>query len=145
MTNIHFWPNQPIHVRIKLDTLRDTVVVPEPSVLLSQQGEFVFVVGPPPTSADEMPAAEMRIVQTGQLQEDGTKVITSGLKPANKLWCKARYFLRPTMPLIVTGVGRQATAAAAPAAASASAPAAGAAPSTNQRSKTISSAFFFAR
>jgi len=117
-----FWPNQPVHVRILLDTLHDAVVVPEPSVLISQQGEFVFVVGTPAKPGD-MPPAEMRLVETGQTQDDGMKVITSGLKPGEQVVVQGQVFLAPTMPLIVTQLDGNPTAAAqtAPATAGASA------------------------
>jgi len=120
-----FWPNQPIQVRILLDTMKDAMVVPESSVLLSQQGEFVFVVGQPAKPGD-MPPAEMRLVQTGQTQEDGTKVITSGLKIGEQVVVQGQVFLAPTMPLIITELDGKPTAAA-PAAPAPSAPGASAA------------------
>ncbi len=95
-----FWPNQPVQVRILLDTLRNAVVVPEDSILMSQQGEFVFVVGKAAKPGD-LPPAEMRVVQTGQTQDDGMKVITSGLKPGEQVVVEGQLFLAPTMPLIV--------------------------------------------
>lgn len=119
-----FWPNQPIHVRILLDTLHDAIVVPEPAVLLSQQGEFVFVVAPA-AKAGDMPTAEMRVVKAGQLQEDGTKVITSGLKAGETVVVQGQVFLAPTMPLIISELNGKPTTAAVPAAGSASGSAAG--------------------
>ncbi|HTB63625.1 MAG TPA: efflux RND transporter periplasmic adaptor subunit, partial [Opitutales bacterium] len=96
-----FWPNQPVDVRILLDTLKDSVVVPESAVLMSQQGEFVFVADAAAKSGD-MPTAEMRVVQTGQTQDDGMKVITSGLKPGEQVVVVGQVFLAPTMPLIIS-------------------------------------------
>jgi multidrug efflux system membrane fusion protein len=107
-----FWPNQPIHVRILLNTIPNAVLVPESSVMLSQQGEFVFIVAPA-AKAGDLPTAEMRIVQTGQTQEDGTKVITSGLKPGEQVVVEGQVFLAPTMPLNVITLDGKPTAPAA--------------------------------
>jgi hypothetical protein len=93
--------------------------------MLSQQGEFVFVVAPPDKPGG-LPVAQMRIVQSGQTQEDGTKVITSGLKPGEQVVTEGQVFLAPTMPLMVTELDGKPTAAAA--AANGSAPAASGAP-----------------
>jgi multidrug efflux pump subunit AcrA (membrane-fusion protein) len=93
------------------------VLVPESAVMISQQGEFVFVVAPSAKTGD-LPAAEMRVVQSGQTQEDGTKVITSGLKPGEQVVIEGQVFLAPTMPLIVVTLDGKPTAAA-PAASSA--------------------------
>jgi membrane fusion protein, multidrug efflux system len=123
--NLLFWPNQPIHVRILLNTIPNAVLVPESAVMLSQQGEFVFVVAPPDKPGG-LPVAQMRIVQSGQTQEDGTKVITSGLKPGEQVVTEGQVFLAPTMPLMVTELDGKPTAAAA--AANGSAPAASGAP-----------------
>jgi membrane fusion protein, multidrug efflux system len=109
--NRQFWPNQPIHVRILLNTIPNAVLVPESAVMLSQQGEFVFIVAPP-AKAGDLPSAEMRIVQTGQTQEDGTKVITSGLKPGEQVVVEGQVFLAPTMPLNVITLDGKPTAAA---------------------------------
>jgi multidrug efflux system membrane fusion protein len=139
-----FWPNQPVHVRILLNTIKDAVLVPESAVMLSQQGEFVFIVAPA-AKAGDMPTAEMRVVQTGQTQDDGTKVITSGLKPGEQVVIEGQVFLAPTMPLIVTTLDGKPTAAApsasgAPAAAGASdtaaAPNASGAPAPSASSAT---------
>jgi len=121
-TDRQFWPNQPVHVRILLNTLPNAVLIPESAVMLSQQGEFVFVVGPP-AAAGGLPTAEMRIVQSGQTQEDGTKVITSGLKPGEKVVVEGQVFLAPTMPLNVVTLDGKPTAAAPTAASVTAAPA----------------------
>jgi multidrug efflux system membrane fusion protein len=107
--NLLFWPNQPIHVRILLNTIPDAVMVPESAVMLSQQGEFVFVVGAP-AAAGGPPTAQMRVVQTGQTQEDGTKVITSGLKSGEQVVTEGQVFLAPTMPLNIIDIDGKLTA-----------------------------------
>jgi len=50
--NRQFWPNQPVHVRILLNTISNAVLVPESAVMLSQQGEFVFVAAAPAKAGD---------------------------------------------------------------------------------------------
>ncbi|HVU37237.1 MAG TPA: efflux RND transporter periplasmic adaptor subunit [Opitutales bacterium] len=114
-----FWPNQPVHVRILLDTLKGAIVIPETCVQLSQQGEYVFVVGAP-AQAGGLPAAEMRQVQTGTSLDDGTKVITSGLKPGDQVIVEGQIFLAQGMPLMVMQADGKPTPAALAAQAAAS-------------------------
>lgn len=120
--NLLFWPNQPIHVRILLNTIPNAVLVPESAVMLSQQGEFVFVVAPSDKPGGP-PVAQMRIVQTGQTQEDGTKVITSGLKSGEQVVTEGQVFLAPTMPLNVVDLDGKPTASTPAASAASGAPA----------------------
>lgn len=126
-----FWPNQPVHVRILLNTISNAVLVPESAVMLSQQGEFVFIVAPS-DKAGGPPVAQMRIVQTGQTEEDGTKVITSGLKPGEQVVTEGQVFLAPTMPLNITELDGKPTASALGADAAAAGSAAPAAASATQ-------------
>jgi len=132
--NRQFWPNQPVHVRILLNTLKDAVLVPESAVMISQQGEFVFIVAAP-AKAGEMPIAEMRVVTSGQTQEDGTKVITSGLKPGEQVVVEGQVFLAPTMPLIVATLDGKPTAAAPAASGAPNAASVTAAPASSTATK----------
>ena len=95
-----FWPNEPVRVRIFLETLKDAVLVPLQAVQLSQQGPFVFVVKPPAKAGDP-PTAEKRAVQTGQAQDDGLVVITSGLKAGEVVVVEGEIFLLPDAPVLV--------------------------------------------
>ena len=71
-----------------------------------------------------MPLAEMRVVTPGISQEDGTEVITDGLKPGEQVVVQGQIFLAPANPLIIQDIDGKPTAAAASAAASGSASAA---------------------
>ncbi len=95
-----FWPNEPVKVRIFLETLKDAVLVPLAAVQLSQQGPFVFVVKPPAKAGDP-PTAEKRPVQTGQAQDNGDVVITSGLKAGEVVVVEGQIFLLPDAPVQV--------------------------------------------
>jgi membrane fusion protein, multidrug efflux system len=75
------FPNQPVSVRLRLDTLRDTLAVPPAAVLRGAQGFYVYVVGagdkvstrvvtPGPTDGHWMAV-------TGPLQP-GERVVTDG-------------------------------------------------------------------
>jgi multidrug efflux system membrane fusion protein len=111
-----FWPNEPVRVRIFLETLKDAVLVPLQAVQLSQQGQFVFVVKPPAKAGDP-PTAEKRPVETGQAQDDGQVVITSGLKAGEVVVVEGEIFLLPDAPVQVQDLDGKTVAqpAAAPA------------------------------
>ena len=110
-----FWPNEPVRVRIFLETIKDAVLVPLPAVQLSQQGPFVFVIVPPKQAGDP-PTAEKRIVQTGQAEDNGLVVITSGLKAGEQVVVVGQLFLLPDAPVTVAELDGKslAPAAAAP-------------------------------
>ncbi len=65
------WPGQFVNVRLVLDTLKDSVLIPSEALQVGQDGPFVFVV-----KADN--TVELRQVQPGQRQEDQV-AITKGL------------------------------------------------------------------
>jgi multidrug efflux system membrane fusion protein len=79
-----FWPNQPVSVRILLETLPKAVLIPEGAVMLSQQGKFVFVVVPAKSPGGPS-TVDKRIVETGQTQDNGLEVITSGLNSGEQV------------------------------------------------------------
>ena len=72
------WPNQYVKVKIILDTLDDAVIIPSEAVQNSAQGKYVYVVKGNKT-------VDFRKVETGQLQEGNTIVITKGLKPGERV------------------------------------------------------------
>ncbi len=89
-----FWPNEPVRVRVFLDTLQGAMLVPESAVQLSQQGSFVFVINPA-AKAGAAATVEKRIVQAGQTQDDGLTVINSGLKAGEMVVVHGQVFLQP--------------------------------------------------
>jgi multidrug efflux system membrane fusion protein len=95
-----FWPNEPVRVRIFLETIKNAVLVPVPAVQLSQQGPFVFVIVPPKKAGDP-PTAEKRMVTTGQAQDDGRVVIASGLQAGEQVVVVGQIFLLPDAPVTV--------------------------------------------
>jgi multidrug efflux system membrane fusion protein len=67
------FPNQFVNVRMKLDTVRDAIVIPASAVQRGAQGFFVYVVKPDQT-------ATVRAVQPGTI--DGQRIaIAAGLAP----------------------------------------------------------------
>jgi multidrug efflux system membrane fusion protein len=66
------WPSQFVHVRLILDVLKDSKLVPSGAVQIGQNGPYVFVV-----KADS--TLDLRKVKPGQPQGDFT-VITEGVK-----------------------------------------------------------------
>ncbi|GHB99376.1 RND transporter [Cerasicoccus arenae] len=91
-----FWPNQPLAVRVYLKTIKDAMVVSSSSVGIGQNGRFVFVIDEATSTVTQ------KSVTVGQLQEDGTIVIESGVKPGDKLVGEGLDFLRDKSEIIVT-------------------------------------------
>ncbi len=110
-----FWPNQPVRARIILDTLKDAVLIPDEAVQLDQEGQFVFVVVPGKGGAPS--SVEQRMVELGQLQKSGLRVISSGVKPGEVVVVRNQLFLQPGMPVQVAELdGKNLMPAPAPAA-----------------------------
>jgi hypothetical protein len=68
------FPNQFVNIRLLVDTVHNTVIVPTASILRGAQGLFVWVVDQPGNTV------EMRTVKTGPAFGDNTAVL-SGLDP----------------------------------------------------------------
>jgi membrane fusion protein, multidrug efflux system len=87
------FPNQFVNVRMKLDTLHDTVIVPPAAVQRGAQGMFVYVVQPDHTVA-------LRTVKLGPA--DGQRQsIADGLKPGDMVVTDGTDRLRPGSPVEV--------------------------------------------
>lgn len=69
--NLVLWPGQFVNVRIKIDTLKDAIVVPTSSVQRGPQGPYAFVIG----QNEIVTAKPITVVQ----QTDVEAVIGSGL------------------------------------------------------------------
>jgi membrane fusion protein, multidrug efflux system len=65
------WPSQFVHVRLILDILKNSKLVPSGAVQIGQNGPYIFVVKPDST-------LDLRPVKAGQRQGDFT-VITEGI------------------------------------------------------------------
>jgi multidrug efflux system membrane fusion protein len=76
-TNLQLWPGQFVNVRLRVDTLKNVVVVPTPAVQRGPNGAFVYVVTNDNT-------ATMRLVQVGE-QTDTDAVIGQGLTAGEKV------------------------------------------------------------
>jgi len=81
------FPNQFVNVRMKLDTLRDAVIVPSAAVQRGSQGMFVYVV-----RADN--TVEVRAVKLGPL-EGQRQSIADGLRPGETVVTDGVDRLRP--------------------------------------------------
>jgi multidrug efflux system membrane fusion protein len=76
-TDYSLFPNEFVNVRLIVDTLRDTVLVPAAAVQRNPQGTFVYVVRPDNT-------VEMRAVTVSVTQGD-TIALASGVTPGEML------------------------------------------------------------
>jgi membrane fusion protein, multidrug efflux system len=108
------FPNQFVNVRMKLDTLKNTIVVPAAAVQRGSQGMFVYVVGPDQTVA-------LRPVKLGPLDAQrqaiaeglaaGELVVTDGtdrLRPGAQVEvASARPEMKPAPPAATKGGGRR--------------------------------------
>jgi multidrug efflux system membrane fusion protein len=83
------WPSQFVQVRLILDILKDSKLVPGGAVQIGQNGSYVFVVKPDST-------LELRQVKAGQRQGDLT-VITEGVKPNETVVVSGQLQLAPGM------------------------------------------------
>ncbi len=92
-----FWPGQFVNVRLLLDELKDTVLVPGESVQVGQNGEFVFVV-------KEDSTVELRPVIPGQPQGSDV-VIAKGLKPGETVVVTGQLALAPGTKVTVESAG----------------------------------------
>ena len=89
------FPNQFVNVRMKLDTLRDVVVVPSAAVQRGSQGLFVYLVRPDNT-------VMQRPVKLGPAE--GLRVsITEGVAPGDVLVVDGMDRLRPGAQVEVSG------------------------------------------
>ena len=87
------FPQQFVNVRMRLDTLHDTVIVPPAAVQRGAQGMFVYVVQPDHTAA-------LRTVKLGPA--DGQRQsIADGLKPGDLVVTDGTDRLRPGAPVEV--------------------------------------------
>jgi len=87
------FPNQFVNVRMKLDTLHDTVIVPAAAVQRGAQGMFVYVVQPDQTVA-------LRTVKLGPA-EGPRQAIAEGLRPGEMVVTDGTDRLRPGSPVEV--------------------------------------------
>lgn len=82
-----FWPGQFVNVRILLDTLKNTILVPNEAVQVGSAGPFVFVI-----KADN--TVEIRPVKPGQRQGDDMAIL-QGLKVGEQVVVTGQLTLAP--------------------------------------------------
>jgi len=104
--NAMLFPNQFVNVRMRVDTLRDVVIVPGAAIQRGTQGTFVYVVG------DNNKVA-LRLVKLGVTEGDRVSV-AQGLQPGERVVIDGADKLRDGSPVEVIQPG--AAAASAPAA-----------------------------
>jgi multidrug efflux system membrane fusion protein len=85
--NERLWPGQFIRARVLVNTLKDAVTIPSAAVQRNSQGLLAWVITPDNT-------AEIRLIAGGPSHDDGT-VVTSGLKPGERVVVNGQYRLRP--------------------------------------------------
>ncbi|MDQ3119499.1 MAG: efflux RND transporter periplasmic adaptor subunit [Verrucomicrobiota bacterium] len=81
------WPAQFVNVRLILDNLKDSMLVPASAVQIGQNGPYVFVVKPDST-------LDLRRVKQGQNHGDLT-VISEGVKPGETVVVSGQLQLAP--------------------------------------------------
>lgn len=96
---IRLWPGISVDVRLRLETLKDVVVVPEGAVRVGQQGEFVYTVGPDQKAG---------IAQVKAGQRYGDKIaILEGLEPGTTVVGQANFLIRPGATIIDAAKAQQ--------------------------------------
>ena len=81
--DLQLWPGIFVNVRLRVETLKDAVVVPVGALQRGPKGAFVFTVVQGKTDKDK-PTAKMTDVAAGQ-QDDTQAVVTSGLKAGDAI------------------------------------------------------------
>lgn len=103
---LQLWPGQFANVRVRTDTLRQTVTVPTASVQRGPQGAFVYVTSGAPGSGKEISVALRQVVVTQQSErvsvvtqgvKDGEFVVTSGFA---RLKDSAKVSVSPSEPAL---------------------------------------------
>jgi multidrug efflux system membrane fusion protein len=82
-----FWPGQFVNVRLRLDTLKQAVLVPDEAVQVGRAGPFVFVVKDDST-------VDLRRVKPGQ-RHDKEVVVTEGVKENETVVVSGQVTLAP--------------------------------------------------
>jgi multidrug efflux system membrane fusion protein len=77
-TDLQQWPGQFINVRLRIDTLKDVIVVPTAAVQRGASGTFVYVVAP---SGDTVAVRPVVVTQ----QDETRAVIASGLQASERV------------------------------------------------------------
>jgi len=116
-----FWPGQFVHVDLVLTKQLHATVVPASAVQASQQGDYVYVLGPDDT-------AELRPVVQGTRLDDRV-VIESGVKPGERVVTDGQLRITPGAKVTIkSGLEPGGPAGAPVSGGRVSAPAGGAAP-----------------
>lgn len=84
------WPGHFVDVRLILDQKEGTLLLPSDSVMIGQQGHYVFIVNPDST-------IETRSVKVGQTYENQYTSIESGITPNDKIVTQGQLNLYPGM------------------------------------------------
>jgi multidrug efflux system membrane fusion protein len=86
------WPSQFVHVRLILDVLKNSKLVPSGAVQIGQNGPYIFVVKPDST-------LDLRQVKPGQRQGDLT-VITEGVNSGETVVVAGQLQLAPGIKVV---------------------------------------------
>lgn len=89
-----FWPGQFVRVRVLLQELPNSVLVPQGAVQISQDGTYVYVV-------NAKKQAEKRMVATGQ-RHGSEIVVESGVRAGENVVTTGMIMLAPGMKVAVT-------------------------------------------
>lgn len=104
--NAALFPNQFVNVRMRVDTLRDVVIVPGAAIQRGTQGTFVYVVG-------EDSKVTLRVVKLGATEGERVSV-AQGLQPGERVVIDGADKLRDGSPVEVIQPGAASAQAAGP-------------------------------
>ncbi len=110
----YFWPGQFVNVRLILTVKKDAVLIPVEAQQISQQGPYVYVIGPDST-------AELRPFVPGQRQGN-LLVVERGVQGGEKVVVAGQMSVMPKAKVQVTNAGPDGAQSGAPAEAAALAP-----------------------
>ena len=88
------WPEQFVHVRLILDTIKNARLVPNSAVQIGQNGPYIFIVKKDST-------LELRQVKVGQKQDGELTVIKEGVQPGETVVTSGQLQLAPGTKVMV--------------------------------------------
>jgi len=95
------WPGQFVNVRVRVRTVSGGVVVPATAVQRGPDGSYAYVLKPDNTVA-------MQPLTLGDEAGDNTILITSGLKPGDKVVTEGQFRLKPGSKVTALAPGQAA-------------------------------------
>lgn len=99
-----FWPEQPVGVRVILETLKDAVTIPTAAMGIGQMGKYVFII----EEDGGKHVVKQVPIKVGQTHDDGqTIIVTEGLKAGQRVVLDGQVFLQSGQEVVIADPSTQ--------------------------------------